>query len=137
MSEPKRPRGSRPPERVAAERKRRAAFSQWLHVEMQRRDLNQAELSEKSGIVASVISRWQNGRSVPDALSAQKLALAFHMDVDDVLVAAGVTPAPFTESPNVRRVVSMARSVTMTDERANVLTAVMEVWARADKASRS
>ena len=45
----------------------------------------QAKLAETLGVSQSAVSQWEQGKTLPDMLSAQKLALIFGVSIDELM----------------------------------------------------
>lgn len=49
---------------------------------------SQAELANLLGVSQSAVSQWEQGKTLPDILTAQKLALIFGVTIEDLLDAS-------------------------------------------------
>ena len=67
-------------------------FRVWLRSELAHRQWNLAELSRRSKITISHLSRMMSGERVPGMETLVKIALGLHLPVEDVLRHAGVMP---------------------------------------------
>lgn len=52
---------------------------------------SQAQLAELLGVHQTAVSQWELGKTLPDILTAQKLALIFGITIEDLLNDAGIT----------------------------------------------
>lgn len=78
-------------------------FSDWLKTQMQIRGFSSAELSRRTKISPSTVSKWLKGIGFPDTSSCAKLADALKLPLDDVYRAAG---HPSAEAPSPRNILS-------------------------------
>lgn len=58
----------------------------------------QASLAEKLGITDRAISKWENGRSLPDASIMQELCGLLNISVDELLSGEHIPPATSKET---------------------------------------
>ena len=49
---------------------------------------SQAKLAEILGVHQTAVSQWETGKTLPDVLTAQKLALVFGVNIEDLLESA-------------------------------------------------
>ena len=70
-------------------------FSTRLNYLRELHNLSQRQLSKKSGIVRSCISKMESGQIMPSASNLIKLADFFHVSIDWLL-----SRTPFAKSPN-------------------------------------
>jgi len=54
-----------------------------LYAMMERKDINEMELAEKVGTTQPMISRYLQGRSIPNAITLKKIAIALDCSIDD------------------------------------------------------
>ncbi len=47
--------------------------------------LSQSEVAEKLGISRQTLSKWENGKSCPDAMFVKKICELYHLSIDDLL----------------------------------------------------
>jgi transcriptional regulator with XRE-family HTH domain len=79
-------------------------FSNWLVVQLEQREMTQADLAKKSGITPAQISRIISGRRGIGEDAAQKIAKAFKLPPEDVYRAAGILPPEPTQDSTLYRI---------------------------------
>ncbi len=47
--------------------------------------LTQAELAEKLGVTYQAVSKWENGKNVPDIATLKEISKLFNIDIDDII----------------------------------------------------
>ena len=47
--------------------------------------LSQAELAEKLGVTYQAVSKWENGKNLPDMLVLKELSDLFNVNIDEIL----------------------------------------------------
>ena len=67
-------------------------FREWLADEMKRRGWSYTELSQRTGITLSHLSRVSQGERIPGMKTITAIARAFHRPAEEVLRLAGVIP---------------------------------------------
>jgi transcriptional regulator with XRE-family HTH domain len=98
-------------------------FRGWLLDEMRTRKWNQAELARRTGVLPSVISRWISRDWLPDGTSCSKLADAFGLDWQFVMVKAGHSrPNPIPTSSDAERLIGMVRRVNWSVDKTRLKT---------------
>ncbi len=107
-------------------------IGRWIQLQLDRREWRAADLSRRIGVPNGNISRWVNGRRVPDPASCDLLADVFGADVDYVLMLAGHRPPDFDDGVDPERagLIASLRRVELTPDRAATLRALFEQWAR-------
>lgn len=73
----------------------RVAFGQWLTEMLHWRRLKKADVARRMGVEGTLISRWTLGKGRPDPTSAQLLAAALDVPLDEVLRVAGHLPSTY------------------------------------------
>jgi transcriptional regulator with XRE-family HTH domain len=111
------------------------SFGRWLQRQMDRRQWTRAELARQTGVSATSISDWANGKKLPDAESADKLAEALRVDRDVVLDLVGIRPEEHDDPEQVRALIAMLRRVTLTGEREGLLRGILESMLAHDQAT--
>lgn len=53
---------------------------------------SQVQLAEMLNVSQSAVSQWEQGKTLPDILTAQKLALIFGVTMEDLLEASDYAP---------------------------------------------
>ncbi len=48
-------------------------------------NLTQKELADKLGVTFQAVSKWENGKNVPDIAILKQMSEEFHMNIDDIL----------------------------------------------------
>ena len=48
-------------------------------------NLTQKELADKLGVTFQAVSKWENGKNVPDIGILKQISEEFHINVDDIL----------------------------------------------------
>lgn len=51
----------------------------------QENQLTQKELADKLGVTYQAVSKWENGKNIPDLLLLKKISIEFHCDIDELL----------------------------------------------------
>lgn len=64
-------------------------FSNWLRMELAKRNLSQKELAGMLDITQGIISRYLKGRDMPSAITLVKLAKAWNLPEKEVLAIGG------------------------------------------------
>lgn len=57
-----------------------ANLNRWMH----KRNISQARMADKIGRCENCVSRWANGKSLPDAESLYKMAKVLRIDLMDL-----------------------------------------------------
>jgi transcriptional regulator with XRE-family HTH domain len=112
---------------------RRPAFGTWLALQLQRRDLTQADFSRITGLSTGIISNWINGSREPTARSIARVAQGLRLDETDVLRAAGLIEEPGEETPEIRALIRLLRRIDLRPDRYRTLRAIMEDWLEVDE----
>lgn len=47
--------------------------------------LTQADLAEKLGVTYQAVSKWENGKNVPDIATLKEISKLFNIDIDDII----------------------------------------------------
>lgn len=47
--------------------------------------LTQKELAEKLGVTFQAVSKWENGKNIPDILILQEFSRLFNVDINEIL----------------------------------------------------
>ena len=68
-------------------------FSAWLLDELKKRDWNQSDLAQRSGVSQGAISKVLQGQRNPGLEFCSGVAKAFRVPVEKVLILAGFLPA--------------------------------------------
>ena len=64
--------------------------------------LSQNELSQELSYTDKAISKWENGETMPDIFTLNKVASYFHITVDELISDKNVTKASFTTQNHLR-----------------------------------
>ena len=51
------------------------------------RNLTQKEFADRLNVTAQAVSKWENGRGLPDIEILQKISTEFHINIDNILTA--------------------------------------------------
>lgn len=97
-------------------------FSTWLQNELDTRGWTKAELSRRSGISASQVTRIMNREQNPGQESLESIARALRLPPETVLRAAGLLPQKADQSPNFDELLYVFEQ--MTDDEQNELLAM-------------
>lgn len=94
-------------------------FGEWLDERISEVGLSQAELSERSGVSESQLSRYRRGQTIPDPATLRKLASHLDASFDQMMIIAGHTPGDEkaaaktytvrTEDPKIHRLIRIAK----------------------------
>lgn len=71
---------------------RKLNFSDWLQVELDKRQWSQADLARASDLSRAVINKLLNGKTYPQPTTLQAIARAFKVPVESAYRAAGLLP---------------------------------------------
>lgn len=114
------------------------SFAAWLKQHNRRREWNQVDLARKVGASTSTVSRWIAGTVIPDPASCERIADAFLLPLDDVLIAAGHKPPDARYAPDDPRstVSALAGRVRWTPERQGAVEALLKQWIEYDRQKR-
>lgn len=113
-----------------------ATFADWFGRQLARREWNQAEFVQASGVPAATVSTWVRGVRIPDSDSCKKIAEAFHVDLDTVLVVAGHRDNVEARDPNdqAELLAQELRRVRWTNpKRIAALRTMLESWRDEDE----
>ena len=47
--------------------------------------LTQAELASKYGVTYQAVSKWENGKNIPDVMLLRQMSKDFNVDIQDIL----------------------------------------------------
>lgn len=76
-----------------------ADFGEWLHEQLDRRDMSQADFTRLGQFTTANVSRWINGERIPSSKSAIRIAKVFGIDQAIVLSLAGHQEPPGQKKP--------------------------------------
>jgi len=48
-------------------------------------NLTQLELAEKLGVTYQAVSKWENGKNVPDIATLKEISKLFNIDIDEII----------------------------------------------------
>ena len=111
---------------------RKPRFREWLLDQLASRDWRQADLARAIGVDPSQVSRWINGKDVPSAPNAIRLADALGADRDFVLDLTGHRPLPQLppDLSDPRVLFFAAHAKALTDEEWAVIRSLIEQFTR-------
>ncbi len=59
--------------------------SKFIYNLRKKNNLTQQELAEKLGVTYQAVSKWENGKSIPDILILQQISKDFNVDITEIL----------------------------------------------------
>jgi len=95
-------------------------FGDWLKQELKIRDMIQADLVKKTGLTRGAISHLVTGRNQPTLETCQKIARAFNLPDESVLIIAGIMVSKTKTSPQLEEI-NMILSQLPPEEREDIL----------------
>lgn len=113
-----------------------SSFGTWLRRQIELREMSQSDFARRSGVTTGMVSQWILGRRRPNPENIEVIADALRVDVNEVLAAMGLGYMPKDDPPEVRRVIDLLRRVSLTKDREDGLTALLETWITADERRR-
>lgn len=110
-------------------------FAQWFVAQLRRREWNQSDFARRTDVPQTTVSAWSRGIRLPDPASCDKIADAFLLPLDDVLVRAGHRPADTVLPPGDPRshLTALVGRVRWTPERQGAVEALMRQWIEYDR----
>jgi transcriptional regulator with XRE-family HTH domain len=109
-------------------------FATWLEGQLRRREWSQADFVRRTGFSSGVVSSWVTGSRKPKPESADRIASALSVDLDEVLDLIGARPnTPPDDDPDVLRIQALLRRVRLTPERVAGLEGVLRTWIAFDR----
>lgn len=114
-------------------------FRSWLIEQMRVRHLNQSQLARQIGVAPSLISRYLNRGVLPRADVVDRLARAFHMDVDLIRLLVGLGPADTpAETLRAGEIIGMVKRVNWRDDtKFNTVTGILRMYLEDEERSPS
>ena len=107
---------------------RQDGFPRWLQDQLRVADLSAADLAREMGIEPSLISRWMQGKQLPSAKMANRIAEALKISVDEVLTEAGLRPPlPTDADPRRAELLRKLSTLELTRERYLTLNALLNM----------
>jgi len=115
------------------------AFREWFRVELRRREWNMSDFARRSGwpdgpnaADPAVVAKWMRGERKPSPESCDLIADVLGADLDEVLALNGHRPRDAADDPRVADLVAKLRRVRMTDERYELVEALLDRMRRLD-----
>ncbi len=113
-------------------------FGPWFKRQLRLRHWTQADFSHEFRFSAAGVSRWITGERVPAPESCERIAEAFGVDVDLVLIQAGHRHAVEQLDPDdpVVGIIGLVKRVEWNDERLAGIRAALIVYQDIDRKKR-
>lgn len=111
-------------------------FGRWLQHQLDRRGWRQAEFARRVSASTGTVSHWITGSRLPSPDSCDRIADAFHIDVETVLRQAGHLPDPGTIDEYEAEIISLVRRIDWTSERVLMARGLLESMVKTTEAQR-
>lgn len=114
-------------------------FAAWFARQLARREWSPADFHRQTGVSTGLISDWLKSRKRPGPASCRRIADAFGVDLDFVLVLAGHREAtePLGPDDEKVRIISLVKRLDLgRDDRAGTLEDIMRRWLENDRRER-
>lgn len=63
----------------------REKIGQFIKAIRKNNNLSQADLADKLGVTYQAVSKWENGKNLPDISILQQISKMFNVDIDEIL----------------------------------------------------
>ena len=109
------------------------AFRHWFRTRLRARDWNMSDFARASGwpdrpgsVDPAVVAKWMRGERRPRPESCDVIADVLGADLDEVLALNGHRPRDATVDPHVADLLAKLRRVQMTNERYEIISALLD-----------
>jgi transcriptional regulator with XRE-family HTH domain len=111
----------------------REGFPLWLQEQLAERSITITELGRRMGTPGTVITRWMQGKNLPDPRNMTKLADVLQISYDEVWQAAGLRPAAEpTIDPRRAALLRRIQDVALTPERIAAISGLLTAFETSD-----
>ena len=112
-------------------------FSEWLQMELDKRDWSQSDCARSASLNRAVINKLLNGKSKPQPSTLLAIARAFKIPIETAYRAAGLLPASADSDETIGELLHIFKSIQSPQRKATAIMLLKALVAEEENEKRN